>query len=250
MLLGRENRFAHFATCGSSVSTCCSAAGRWRRACRCSCSTSADSRPRCLASTRVSRYRDASWVVNALVEATPISGPARVRNFRLRLADQRAFGDIADRQRQFLAERLGVLQRGDGVGRFARLGDRDDQRIGVRHALTIAVFAGDLDGAGQARDCFDPVTGHQPGVVAGAAGEDGDRVDAIRRLLPPRRRTVAARSTGRRSPSPGYWLPRPAARRFPSACSGCRDRARPRRPTACFRARCAAPALPFESKMR
>jgi hypothetical protein len=39
---------------------------------------SADSRPLILASASVSSAKAASWVVKALVEATPISGPARV----------------------------------------------------------------------------------------------------------------------------------------------------------------------------
>ena len=50
---------------------------RWAVSC------SGVSLPRSLASTSVSRNSPASWVVNALVEATPISGPARVRNLSL-----------------------------------------------------------------------------------------------------------------------------------------------------------------------
>jgi hypothetical protein len=45
-------------------------------------SRSGVSRPRSLASVMASSTSAASWVVKALVEATPISGPARVRNLR------------------------------------------------------------------------------------------------------------------------------------------------------------------------
>ena len=49
----------------------------------------------------------ASWVVNALVDATPISGPARVSITQLRLAHQRALGHVADRELREVARLLG-----------------------------------------------------------------------------------------------------------------------------------------------
>ena len=66
-------------TCGSSASTACSAAGRWRSAFRCCASCSSVRRPRNCASVSVKRNRPTSCVVKALVDATPISTPARVR---------------------------------------------------------------------------------------------------------------------------------------------------------------------------
>ncbi len=64
--------------CGSSASTACTATGRWRSDFRCCASCASSSRPRTCASASVSRNRPTSWVVNAFVEATPISTPARV----------------------------------------------------------------------------------------------------------------------------------------------------------------------------
>ena len=89
-------------------------------------------------------------------------------------ADQRRFRHVADAQAGAMAERLGVFQRREGVSRFARLRQRDDQRAGRHGRFAVAVFAGDFDAARQAGDAFDPVTGDQAGVVAGAAGQDGD----------------------------------------------------------------------------
>ena len=57
-----------------------------------------------LAMTSVSRNSAASWVVKALVEATPISGPARVMKRSARFADDGRFGHVADGQRACLPE--------------------------------------------------------------------------------------------------------------------------------------------------
>ncbi|CUJ38976.1 Uncharacterised protein [Achromobacter xylosoxidans] len=54
------------------------ATGRWRSAFRCSASCSSVRRPRTCASASVKRNSAVSCVVKALVEATPISTPARV----------------------------------------------------------------------------------------------------------------------------------------------------------------------------
>src|SRR5574341_1358439 len=64
--------------CGSSASTAPSATGRWRSAFRCRVSSPA--RPFSFASVSARRKSAVSCVVNALVEATPISTPACVRN--------------------------------------------------------------------------------------------------------------------------------------------------------------------------
>jgi hypothetical protein len=88
-------------------------------------------------------------VVKALVEATPISGPARVRKLERGLAHDGRFRHVADGQGARLAEALGVLERGQGVGGLAGLRDGDDQGFRIRHGSAIAVFAGDLDAAGK-----------------------------------------------------------------------------------------------------
>jgi hypothetical protein len=46
------------------------------------------------------------------------------------LSHQRRLGNVADAQRALHAERLGMLQRGQGVGGFARLRDGHDQVCG------------------------------------------------------------------------------------------------------------------------
>ncbi|CUJ06086.1 Uncharacterised protein [Achromobacter xylosoxidans] len=76
-----------------------------------------------------------------------------------------------------------MLERGQRVGGFARLRDRDDQRARVRHAVAVAVFAGNFDRHGDLGDRFDPVLGGQAGVVAGAAGQDQQRVDVLEDLV-------------------------------------------------------------------
>jgi hypothetical protein len=81
----------------------------------------------CLARARVSSARAASWVVKALVEATPISGPARVRK---RSAVSRTMADSGTLQMarvRPMPSALGKLEGGQGVGGFAGLGDDDDQ---------------------------------------------------------------------------------------------------------------------------
>ena len=79
-------------------------------------------------------------------------GPGAGQETQPRLAHQRALRHVADRERLVLAERLGMLQRGDRVGSFARLGDGDHQRVRVGHTVAIAVLARDLDVAGHAGD--------------------------------------------------------------------------------------------------
>ena len=82
---------------------------------------------------------------------------------------------IAERVR--VAEFLRVLQRGQRVGGLARLRDDDHQRRRVGHAVAVAVLAGDLDRARDARQRLDPLLRDQARVVARAAGEDQHAVD-------------------------------------------------------------------------
>ena len=86
--------------------------------------------PSILASATISMPSAVSWVVNALVEATPISGPARVSSTR---SDSRTMELSATLQmvsvRQ-IAGLLGVAQRRQRVGGLAGLRDGDEQRVG------------------------------------------------------------------------------------------------------------------------
>ncbi len=113
----------------------------------------------------------------------PDLGACAGEKFETGEANHRAFRNVADRQTQVLAERFCVLQRCNGIGRLPRLRDGNDQRVRVGHAFSVAVFAGDLDRAGYARDRLDPVTRHQSRMVAGAAGEHRDRIDALQQGL-------------------------------------------------------------------
>jgi hypothetical protein len=63
---------------GSSSSTFCTATGRWRSAVRWRSSFGVEAAVELGERQRQQRDKAASWVVKALVEATPISGPARV----------------------------------------------------------------------------------------------------------------------------------------------------------------------------
>ena len=75
-----------------------------------------------------------------------------------------------------------MAQGGQGVGGFAGLGDGDDQLLRVGDRGAVAVFAGDLDGARDAGDGFEPVAGGVAGVAAGAAGEDQDGIDVLQEV--------------------------------------------------------------------
>ncbi len=97
-------------------------------------SCAALSLPRSLASTSVSRNRPASWVVKALVEATPISGPARVRNSAWTGGSSRFPARCRSPAYARGPSFLGVVQRGQSIGGFAGLRNGDHQRVGIGHA--------------------------------------------------------------------------------------------------------------------
>src|SRR5690606_20227547 len=102
---------------------------------------------------------------------------------QLAFAHHGAGGHVADGQRLLHAERAGVLERGQRIGRFAGLRNGDHQRARVGHAVAVAVFTGDLDRHGNLGDGFDPVLGGQASVVAGAAGQDEQRIDVFEDLV-------------------------------------------------------------------
>ena len=74
------NWFAQLAICGSRFSTCCMLPGSKRSSLVYCSSASEVTSPRIFPRVTASPNRATSWVVNALVEATPISAPARVYN--------------------------------------------------------------------------------------------------------------------------------------------------------------------------
>ena len=65
-----------------------------------------------------------------------------------------------------------MLQGGDGVSRFARLRQRDDERIRHRHTGAITVFRCDFNIHRDAGNVLDPIARHHCGVITGATGEN------------------------------------------------------------------------------
>ncbi len=75
------------------------------------------------------------------------------------------------------------MQRRDSVRRLAGLRDGDHQSLRVRHGFPIAVFARDLDAAGDAGQRLEPIARDHPRVIARAAGEDQHRIDIPKNAL-------------------------------------------------------------------
>ena len=153
-----------------------------------------------------------SWQVNALVEATPISGPASVG---ARTSASRAMLEVgtlttATRARALL---LGVAQRGQRVGGLAGLRDEDRQAALVDRRLAVAIFAGDVDLDRQPGEALDPVFADEARHIGGAAGDDRDARRALRRRPASRTASAAARPCRRNGRSCGRSLP--AARGSP-----------------------------------
>ena len=109
--------------------------------------------------------------MKALVEATPISGPASVGAAASvsRAMLESGHVDDADRLR---APLLHVAQRRQRVRRLARLRDDDGQSAIVDGRLAIAVFRGDIDLDRQPRPALDPIFGDEPGNIGSAAADD------------------------------------------------------------------------------
>ena len=97
-----------------------------------------------------------SWQVNALVEATPISGPASVGSTA---SLSRAIVEVGTltTDSDVLPLRLGVAQRRQRVGGLARLRDEDRQIALAQRRLAIAEFGGDIDLDRQPREALEPV---------------------------------------------------------------------------------------------
>ena len=110
----------------------------------------------------------ASWQVKALVEATPISGPASVGSA---MSDSRAIEEV--RTLTIEAMRwpfgLGVAQRRERVRGLARLRHEERQAARWERRLAVAHLGGDVDLDGEARVALDPVLADEAGVVGGAA---------------------------------------------------------------------------------
>ncbi len=94
--------------------------------------------------------------MNALVVATPISGPHAQVDAGVGLAGDRRADDVDDAQRE-RAALLGLLQRRERVGGLAGLADRDDDRAVLDDRVAVAELAGVLDLGGDLREILHQV---------------------------------------------------------------------------------------------
>ena len=76
-----------------------------------------------------------------------------------------------------------MLKRSKRICRLARLRNRHHQRAVIRHAVAVAILAGDLNGHRNLGDRLDPVLGRQRGVVTGAARQDQHAIALLEDLV-------------------------------------------------------------------
>ena len=112
---------------------------------------------------------------------------------QLAFAHHRRRRHVADGEGVAHAQGLRVAQGRQRVSGLARLGDGDHQRVRIGHGFAIAVFAGDLHLRGDLGNGLEPVLGRAAAVVAGAAGQDQDRIDLLEHAV----RAVARRRLAR-----------------------------------------------------
>ena len=129
--------------------------------------------PRAWAMWSARRKRAVSWAVKALVEATPISGPALVVMVPCGFAGDGGADDVADGEGfGAFADELGLG--GEGVGGLAGLGDEEADGVGVGDGVAVAVLGGVVDVDGEAGEALDHELAGEAGVPGGSAGGDGD----------------------------------------------------------------------------
>ena len=109
----------------------------------------------------------ASWVVKALVDATPISGPASVRRWQS-TSRARALGHV-DQTDRGEPEALDVAHRGERVRGLARLRHEQRRASGHERRVAVAELGADVQVDRQAGQLLEPVLGDHAGVVRGAA---------------------------------------------------------------------------------
>ncbi len=117
--------------------------------------------------------------MKALVEATPISGPASVGAAasvcRAMLDDATLTTPIV-----FAPVLLDVAQRGERVGRLARLRNDDRETPTIDRRLAVSIFRRDIDLDRETGEPLDPVFGDEPGHMGGAAADDRDAAQGFR----------------------------------------------------------------------
>ena len=107
-------------------------------------------------------------------------GAGQCRQYDVGLAGDRAFRLVHDRD-DFLALRLCITQRRQGVGGLARLRD-EYRRTTARHCRgAIAELRGDVDLDRNAGDPLEPVLGNDAGMIGGAACDHRHPVERAQR---------------------------------------------------------------------
>ena len=147
-------RAAISSTSGASFSVCSSSSGSCSSASTCGLDASSDSAPRAWPRRSASRYSATSCDVNALVDATPISGPGVRVDRAVGLARRHAADDVADREAAGAAA-LRLAQRRERVGGLAGLRDHDGQRVRRHDRAAVAVLRAVVDLDRHARELLD-----------------------------------------------------------------------------------------------
>ncbi len=116
--------------------------------------------------------------MKALVEATPISGPASVGST---VSLSRAIVEVGTLTTESVcsALRLGVAQRGQRIGGLAGLRNEDRKIALAQRRLAVAEFGGDIEFDRHAGEPLEPVFGDIAGIARGAAGRDRDALDIL-----------------------------------------------------------------------
>src|ERR1700754_588061 len=137
-------------------------------------SSSAVSRPLARARLAAKVASTASWQVKALVEATPISGPAWVASRR---SASRAIVEVGTLTTTAIFCPFARAWRRQRARRLARLRDEEREAALLHHRLAIAELARHIDVDRHARELLEPVFGDHPGIERGATGDDRDALD-------------------------------------------------------------------------
>ena len=152
-----------------------------------------------------------NWQVNALVEATPISGPG-VRQKRSRgLARDHRADHVADGER-LRALLLGFALGRQRIGGFAGLRDHDGQRVRSDDRIAVAELAAVVHFDRDARQLLDHEFAGQRRMPTGAASDDLD-------LLEIRGTRFGEISISSRKMRPVSWPTRPS--RVSRTARGC-----------------------------
>ncbi len=153
---------AAFIAAGASV--------RWRTISRSSSSLIA---PLSRATLAASAASTASWQVKALVEATPISGPAWVGRSR---SASRAIELVGTLTTTAIfcpwARAWRSAASVSAVSPDWLMNEREPARL--EHRVAVAELRGDIELAGHAGEALEPIFGDHAGIIRGAAGDDGD----------------------------------------------------------------------------